>query len=219
VKYRKFSDLLVQPPQIVKRLLDNYFWTIDSDYKEIYLTFDDGPIPELTQSVLNLLHVFDAEATFFCVGDNVRKHPDVYEQILKRGHAVGNHTFSHLNGFKTETNEYLDNVAKAAELIDSKLFRPPYGKLKQPQLNALLPDYKIILWDVLSYDFDISISPDECFGNVTQFTRNGSIVVFHDNQKARDNMLHALSLTLTYFSEKGFKFRKIEADKLLLKLH
>ncbi len=214
VRYRKISDLLVHPPKVVKRFLDGYIWHINTDLKELYLTFDDGPVPEITSGVLNLLHAFDAEATFFCVADNVRKYPEIYQEILKRGHAVGNHTYSHLNGFKTDTKDYLYDVKKASELIDSKLFRPPYGKLKSSQLHELEKTYKIVLWDVLSYDFYKNMTPEKCFGNVKQFTRQGSVVVFHDNIKAKKNMFYALSETLIYFSEKGYKFKKLNADLL-----
>ncbi len=214
MKYRKLAHLLVQPPQIIQRFFDDYSWTINTDLNEIYLTFDDGPIPELTPNVLNLLQLYNAQATFFCVGDNVRKHPAVYEKIIDAKHAVGNHTYSHFNGFKKTTSEYIDDVYKAAKLIDSKLFRPPYGKLKNTQLQALLPDFKVVLWDVLTYDFDKTISPESCFDNVRKFARNGSIIVFHDNLKAQKNMLFALNLTLSYFSEKGYSFKKLD-DKLL----
>lgn len=205
---------MIQPPAIVKRWFDNYVWRVDTDRKEIFLTFDDGPIPVITPKVLNLLHAFDAEATFFCVGDNVRKHPKVYEDILKRGHSTGNHTYSHLNGAKTDLYDYYHDVEKAAKYIDSKLFRPPYGKMKNTQRSLIAEDYKIVLWDVLSYDFDKKISKEQCESNVRKFTRNGSVVVFHDNKKATENMFHALSQTLLHFSKKGYRFKKLDADKI-----
>ena len=209
MKYRKISDLLIHPPRIVKRLLDTFTWRINTDSKELYLTFDDGPIPEITPQLLHLLHAYDAKATFFCVGDNVRKYPELYQAILDQGHTVGNHCFSHLNSFKTDADVYIADVEKAAQYIDSKLFRPPYGKLKPVVQSKLAQNFDLVLWDVLTYDFDKRISPEKCFGNVKQFARRGSIIVFHENLKAKDNMFYALTQTLMYFSEQLYTFKAL----------
>ncbi len=209
-KYRKISDLLIHPPKVVKSMFGNFIWNIDSEEKVIYLTFDDGPIPELTSKILKVLNFFDAKATFFCVGENVKKYPKIYNNILKNGHSVGNHTNSHLYGLKTGTEEYLENIEKASEYIDSDLFRPPHGRMKFAQQNEIQKKYKIVLWDVLSFDFDINTSEIDCFNNVKHFTRPGSVIVFHDNIKAEKNMLFSLTHTLEYFSKRGFRFDTIK---------
>lgn len=214
MKYRKFSDLLIHPPGIVKRIFDGYIWRIDTERKDLFLSFDDGPLPRLTPKILQILAQYDAKASFFCVGDNVRKYPEQYQEIINEGHAVGNHSYSHLNGFKTSTAAYTEDVMKAADYINSDLFRPPYGKLKITQHNCLPQNFKTILWDVLSYDFDTRINPQQCFENVKKFSRKGSVIVFHDNLKAEKNMLYALQKTLDFYSKKGYEFRAL--DSILL---
>jgi peptidoglycan/xylan/chitin deacetylase (PgdA/CDA1 family) len=177
----------------------------------VFLTFDDGPHPEITPKVLALLKQHNATATFFLVGDNALKYPDVVAQIVNEGHAIGNHTMHHVNGYKTSTKSYLENVSKCAKHVSSSLFRPPYGKLTRKQGNALLKQgYKLIMWDVLSYDFDKTISAEACAKNVIKHIKPGSIVVFHDSEKAESNMLHALEKTLEYGLSKGFLFSAIK---------
>lgn len=200
----------VKTPSIVKRLFSKYTWCFSSDHKTIYLTFDDGPTPEVTEFVLDELKKFDAKATFFCIGKNVKCHHHLYERILEDGHAVGNHTFNHLNGFLTKNKEYIENVQHAAAHIHTNLFRPPYGKIKSSQGKELLKQgYKIIMWDVLSADFDKNISPEKCLENVLENTSNGSIIVMHDSQKAKEKLYYSLPRILAHFSEKGFEFEKI----------
>ena len=211
-KYRKFSDLLVHPPQVVKNIFNNITWNINTDKKVVYLTFDDGPIPEITEKILLALDLFDAKATFFCVGENVKRYPDIYRKILYAGHTTGNHTYSHLNGLKVSTEEYLENIEKASKYINSKLFRPPHGRMKSSQQSIIEQNYRIVLWDVLSYDFNQKLSKESCFGNVKHFTRPGSVIVFHDNVKAVKNMFYALTQTLLLYKEAGYSFEALTED-------
>jgi peptidoglycan-N-acetylglucosamine deacetylase len=217
LKYRKFSDFLVHPPQMVKSFFGDITWKINTDEKVIYLTFDDGPIPYLTEKILKILDLFNAKATFFCVGDNVRKYPSIYHEILAEGHMTGNHTFSHLSGLTTDTEAYIKNIEKASEYIDSSLFRPPHGRMKATQQSEISKSYEIVLWDILTFDFNKNLTPEDCFGNVKQFGRPGSIVVFHDNMKAEDNMIYALSQTLLLYSKAGYKFKALSPE--LIKSH
>ena len=211
-KYRKISDLLIHPPKVVKNFFGSITWKINTDKKLIYLTFDDGPIPEITEKILLALDIFDAKATFFCVGENVKKYPSIYNEILSQGHTTGNHTYSHLNGLKTETSEYLSNIKKAAQYIESDLFRPPHGRMKTSQQNEIRKNYNIVLWDVLSFDFNNNLSNEMCFNNVKHFTRPGSVIVFHDNIKSKDNMFYALTQSLLLYSELGYKFKALTSE-------
>jgi len=182
---------------------------MDTSHKDIFLSFDDGPIPGVTAFVLETLKKHKAKATFFCVGDNVAKYPEIYSQLIEEGHAVGNHTYNHLNGWNTHTSTYLSNVKKCSELVSSKLFRPPYGRIKKSQASLLSKDFKLIMWDVLSGDFDRGITKEQCLGNVIENTREGSIVVFHDSEKAKDNLYYALPKMLEHFSALGYSFKAI----------
>jgi peptidoglycan/xylan/chitin deacetylase (PgdA/CDA1 family) len=185
--------------------------------KKIYLTFDDGPHPTITMNVLDLLKAYNAKATFFCIGNNVLKYPEVYKRVIDEGHTVGNHTFNHLNGWKTADELYLNDINKAKGYIDSNLFRPPYGRISRFQIQQLLkPKYqiKMVMWTVLSGDFDRDISAEKCLNNVLLSTKEGSIVVFHDSEKAAEKMLYALPKVLEQFSKKGFSFEKITVESL-----
>lgn len=200
----------VKPPYLAGKLLFPLMkWRFPNNDKCIYLTFDDGPEPEVTPWVLEQLKEFNAKATFFCVGKNVSTCQDIYSSILKNGHSVGNHTFNHFNGWKTPTPDYLKNIDKCAELIDSSLFRPPYGRLKPAQYAQLVNKYSIIMWDVLSGDYSEKVSKEQCLENVIKHTKAGSIVVFHDSVKAKISLKYALPEVLKYFTEKGFEFRAI----------
>ncbi len=201
----------VHPPLLVRTMFPRLLWKVRTKENAIYLTFDDGPIPELTPWVLSELQQFNAKATFFCVADNVRKYPEIFEKIRNDGHSVGNHTYNHLNGWKNSKADYIANASKANELINSKLFRPPYGLIKESQKRLLLKHYQIVMWDVLSRDFDQKITPDECWQNVKRFTKQGSIVVFHDNIKAENNLKYALPKMLEYYTEKGFRFESLKS--------
>jgi peptidoglycan/xylan/chitin deacetylase (PgdA/CDA1 family) len=185
--------------------------------KEIYLTFDDGPTEGVTDWVMDVLEPYKAKATFFCIGENIKNHPIIFKRIIKKGHSIGNHTYNHLKGWSVSKDKYIDNVAQAEEELSkytlnnqTKLFRPPYGKIKPSQLIFLKKEgYQVIMWDVLSLDFDLSVSPEICLENVLKNTKNGSVIVFHDSLKASGNMKYVLPKVLEYFSSKGFSFRGI----------
>lgn len=174
--------------------------------KKIYLTFDDGPVPEVTPWVLDLLKQNDIKATFFCVGANVEKHPKIYQRMLAEGHSVGNHTHNHLNGWETKSENYFDNIENCAQLVSTRLFRPPYGRMKRSQRTHLGDRYSIVMWDVLSGDFDKSTSAEKCLDNVITNTRNGSIIVFHDSVKASQNLVYALPRFIEHSKKEGFEF-------------
>ena len=206
---------LVKTPWWIKRIYDNYTWSMPPDEKILYLTFDDGPHPEATPFVLHQLKQYKAMATFFCIGKNVVDYPEIYERVLQEGHAPGNHTFNHLNGWKTSNDTYLKDVAQASGVIDSHLFRPPYGRITFFQARNLKPvmkgrEPKIIMWDVVSGDFDTSCTPDQCLANVILASEPGSVVVFHDSEKALPRLQYALPRMLRFFSEKGFQFSAIQ---------
>ncbi|MEO6894144.1 MAG: polysaccharide deacetylase family protein [Ginsengibacter sp.] len=190
-------------------------WKIETDEKILYFTFDDGPHPEATTFVLDELKKYNAKATFFCVGRNVKENFDVYQKIIGEGHKVGNHTYSHLNGWKTEDKVYLEDIAKAAKIIDSNLFRPPYGRITKFQLKAIQGNklhLKTIMWDVLSGDFDPAVTGDNCYLNVINNAKPGSIVVFHDSGKSFATLQHALPRILKYYNENGYSFRILPGD-------
>ncbi len=200
----------IKTGRLIKMLFPRYLWNMPDDY--VYLTFDDGPVPEATPWVLDVLKEYGAKATFFCIGNNVAANPDLFRRVLSEGHAVGNHTYNHLNGWRTEDAQYLadvrlfDRVAKKAADVTVKLFRPPYGKIKSSQANVLIQKgYKIVMWDVLSADFDQKISAEKCLQNVLRNLRPGSIIIFHDSVKANKNLKYALPATLEYLKEKGYK--------------
>ncbi|MDR1371517.1 MAG: polysaccharide deacetylase family protein [Dysgonamonadaceae bacterium] len=198
------------PPKIYRLLFRGAHWRIKTGEKTVYLTFDDGPVPEITPWVLDILDRYGIKATFFCVGANVCKHPDIYKMILDRGHAVGNHTFHHLQGLKVNTSTYLSDIAQAADYIDSTLFRPPHGHIRFPQFHAVRKQYKIILWDVVTRDYSHLKTAEDVFCNVKQYTRDGSIIVFHDSIKAGDRMKLSLPVCIDWLIDQGYAFRKIE---------
>lgn len=205
---------------LLKKMFSNYVWGIPNNENSVYLTFDDGPTPEITQWTLLQLKKYNAKATFFCIGNNVEKHPEIFNSVIQQGHAIGNHTFNHLNGWKTETETYIKN-AKQCEIrisnqqseinnLKSKLFRPPYGKIKSKQAKKLMElGYKIIMWDVLSADFDPLITPENCLNNVISNVQSGSIIVFHDSVKSFKNLEYVLPKTLEFLKQNGYKCEPI----------
>ena len=197
----------VQLPRIVRPFFRNTIWRKTPSEKVIYLTFDDGPVPEVTPSVLDILDKYGWKATFFCVGENVLKYPELYNEVLRRGHRTGNHSFNHIKGFNYSTEAYVENVKKAAEYIYSDLFRPPYGRITRKQISALKDDYNIVMWDVITHDYDKKLSPEQVFANVTTHLRKGSIVVFHDSVKASANVLEVLPQAIEFWKSKGYDFR------------
>lgn len=201
---------LVKTPWWLRRLYASEMtWKIPTQEKILYFTFDDGPHPGITPFVLHCLKQFDAKATFFCIGKNVKLFPEVYQQILDGGHMIANHTYNHLNGWKTGNVNYLKDVMLAQHTINSNLFRPPYGRIRNSQVKELSPVFKIIMWDVLSGDFDVSVTPQKCFDNVVTNASGGSIIVFHDSEKAFPRLEFALPKVLQFFSDEGYKMSVI----------
>ena len=196
----------VQFPDLFRPFLGKLTWRKNPSSKVIYITFDDGPVSEVTPQILDLLDEYEVKATFFCVGENVTKFPEVYAEVIRRGHRIGNHTFNHLKGIHVSETEYVGNVQEAAEYIDSKLFRPPYGRITFKQKKKLRENYEIIMWDVLTQDYDKNLSSDKIMENITRYSRNGSIVVFHDSIKAKDNVLTVLPLAIEFWKKEGFEF-------------
>ncbi|HVF82526.1 MAG TPA: polysaccharide deacetylase family protein [Flavisolibacter sp.] len=209
----------IKTPWWVKKLFSSYVWSIPSTRRIVYLTFDDGPHPTITPWVLAQLKKHKAKATFFCIGKNVVQHPDVYRFLIDEGHAVGNHTYQHLNGWKTATQKYLADVSAASEVVTTGLFRPPYGKITKAQAKGIARAMnagtaKVIMWDVLSADFDTGISARRCAYNVLKNVSPGSIVVFHDSEKAFVNLETALPLVLNTLGKKGYRFEKIVMEEV-----
>ena len=227
--------MLTKIPSFLRFFFPKRLWKIATEEKTLYLSFDDGPIPEVTPWVLQQLKKYNAGATFFCIGDNIKKHPEIFQMLVSEDHSTGNHTFNHLNGWKTSSETYLKNSFLAEEAIRAgsespiekrrenkekrkeskpgnvKLFRPPYGKMTGRQARHLQQrDYRIIMWDVLSRDYNKNLSPEKCFRNVVKHTRPGSIIVFHDSLKAEKNLRAVLPRILEYYSSKGYEFRKIQ---------
>jgi peptidoglycan/xylan/chitin deacetylase (PgdA/CDA1 family) len=195
---------LVKTPPIVKTIFADFVWHIDTDIKEVYLTFDDGPIPGLTPWVLDVLADFKSKATFFCVGENVKKNRSIFDRIVREGHTIGNHTYNHLNGWNTENEVYLQNVAECDKYMETNLFRPPYGKMKPSQSSLIKSEKTVVMWDVLSGDFDLSITKEKCLTNVIENYSQGSVIVFHDNIKAEEKLKYVLPSFLEHLAENGF---------------
>lgn len=201
--------VITKIPKLIQNLLYYFEFKIKGENKTLYLTFDDGPIPEVTPEVLDILDKYNAKATFFCVADNIKKHPEVFQSIIDRGHRLGNHTYHHIKGWETPNNEYFEDIERANQLVNSNLFRPPYGRIGFFQARKLRKKYRLILWSVLSYDYSGKLSKEKVWDNIRKSVTDNDIILFHDNIKARDNMIFALNNTLLYFSKKGFQFKSI----------
>ena len=207
--------LIEQTPDFIRKLIPGAVWRLPQKEKTVYLTFDDGPIPEVTPWVLDLLKKYNIKATFFCVGDNVRKHPEVFKMVVSAGHSVGNHTFNHLQGFKVRSGKYVENVELADSYIRSNLFRPPHGHLRIRQGTKLSKKFRFVMWDVITRDYNMKLSGEYVLNVVKRYVRNGSIIVFHDSIKAEKNMKYALPRAIEFLLSEGYKFEKITEEEIL----
>ena len=196
-----------QPPWFFRAIYPDAIFRMDPDEKAVYLTFDDGPIPEVTPWVLELLDKHNIKATFFMVGDNIRKHPDVFRMVVERGHRIGNHTFNHIRGFEYLSSNYLANTDKANEMMKTDLFRPPHGHMRWMQYMTLKRHYKIIMWDLVTRDYSKWMTADDVFNNVRRYARNGSIITFHDSLKSIDKLREALPKSLKWLRDQGYEFK------------
>ena len=202
--------LIEQPPKLLRWLYPRALWRMDKNVKAVYLTFDDGPIPEITPWVLDLLDKYNIKATFFLVGDNVRKHPEEFKMIVERGHRVGNHTFNHISGLKYLSYNYLENTNKADELIKSKLFRPPHGWMRWGQYMVLSHRYTVVMWDLVTRDYSKRLNGRQVLRNVKKYVRNGSIITFHDSIKSEKNLKYALPQAIEWLLEQGYEFKTFD---------
>ncbi len=209
--------LFTKTPALLKAVYRDFLWKVHTTQKQLYLTFDDGPVPEITPFVLDELKKWNAKASFFCIGKNVSDNPEIFQRIIDEGHSIGNHTYNHLNGWNTPDELYFENVEKCKLLIDGlvdlpenkPLFRPPYGKLMPSQYSKLKNQYRIVMWDVLSFDFDLSLDSETVLKNVLKHSEEGSVIVFHDSLKAQAKVEYVLPQVLAQFTSKGFKFEKL----------
>lgn len=200
----------VRPPFLARKYYPGLVWRVNTLEKILYLSFDDGPTEGVTEAVLEILAKHQAKATFFCLGKNIKKYPELFEKILSEGHSVGNHTGHHLNGWESSTQKYMEDIRNCDQLMKTNLFRPPYGRISRNQIKEVLKKYKIIMWDVLSWDFDESISTSRILRNVCTQSRPGSIIVFHDSRKAEKHVLRVLPPVLRFFKGKGYRFEGLE---------
>ena len=196
-------------PSIFPLIAPNLTWKVKTNDKVLYITFDDGPHPTITPLVLNILDEYNAKATFFCVGENVTKYPDIFNQIINKGHAVGNHTYNHVKGWQTSDAAYLENIKKAAEVIPSNLFRPPYGRIKPSQIKLLKDHYRIIMWSILTRDYDKRLNPHNTIKQLNKLIKSGDVIVYHDSEKAQQNMLIMLKGVLQNFHQLQYTFKAL----------
>lgn len=197
-----------QPPQLIRYLYPSAIWRMDKDERAVYLTFDDGPIPRVTPWVLDVLDRYGIKATFFMVGDNIRKHPDEFHMVVERGHRIGNHTFNHIRGLSYEINSYLENTDKACRMMmNTNLFRPPHGYMSPKQYAELKKRYKIIMWDLVTRDYNRKFTGEQILQKVKKYVRNGSIITFHDSLKSEENIRYALPKAIEWLMEQGYEFK------------
>lgn len=200
-----------QPPQIIRYLYPSAIWRMDKDERAVYLTFDDGPIPRVTPWVLDVLDKYGIKATFFMVGDNIRKHPDEFRMVVERGHRIGNHTFNHIRGLSYDINSYLENTEKACRMMmETNLFRPPHGYMSPKQYAELKKRYKIIMWDLVTRDYNRKFNGEQILQKVKKYARNGSIITFHDSIKSKENLKYALPKAIEWLKEQGYEFKVFE---------
>lgn len=200
-----------QPPQLIRCLYPSAIWRMDKDKKAVYLTFDDGPIPRVTPWVLDVLDRYGIKATFFMVGDNIRKHPNEFRMVVERGHRIGNHTFNHIRGLSYDINSYLENTDKACRMMmNTNLFRPPHGYMSPKQYAELKKRYKIIMWDLVTRDYNRKFTGEQILQKVKKYARNGSIITFHDSLKSEENIRYALPKAIEWLMEQGYEFKVFE---------
>ena len=200
-----------QPPQLIRYLYPSAIWRMDKDERAVYLTFDDGPIPRVTPWVLDVLDRYGIKATFFMVGDNIRKHPDEFRMVVERGHRIGNHTFNHIRGLSYDINSYLENTEKACRMMmETNLFRPPHGYMSPKQYAELKKRYKIIMWDLVTRDYNRKFNGEQILQKVKKYARNGSIITFHDSIKSEENLKYALPKAIEWLKEQGYEFKVFE---------
>jgi peptidoglycan-N-acetylglucosamine deacetylase len=200
---------LFKVPSAFPFLFRELCWRIPSTEKVLYLTFDDGPEPFVNTFVLDTLKEYDASATFFCVGQNVEKHPELFQRIKETGHTVGNHTYSHLKGWTTKTAEYLNDIKNCERIVTSELFRPPYGKLTYSQYKKVVQEYTVVLWDVITHDYRADLDKELALSKTIDAIKPGSVVVFHDSLKAKDNLEYLLPRMLKHYKDKGYTFKAL----------
>ena len=200
---------MVRPPSFLRWIYPNAVWNLPSQQKVVYLSFDDGPTPFVTEKVLELLEEYQAKATFFCIGKNIEQHPELFKLVQTKGHHIGSHTYSHLNGWKSKPTDYLNDYQKGRELTGSNLFRPPYGRILLNPLQTIQKQDKVIMWDILSKDYDASITPETVLNNVLRNIKPGAIIVFHDSEKAKKNVLAVLPQLLQYLKQQGYTMEAI----------
>lgn len=201
---------MIKKENIAAIFFKNFIWNFPDQDKNIFLTFDDGPTPGITEWVLSVLKEHNAKATFFCLGKNVENNQSLFKQIITEGHSVGNHGYDHIKGWRTRNEIYFHNIRKASKHINSNLFRPPYGRIKPSQISQLKKDFKIIMWDVLTRDYNSNLKKETCLKRTLHSIKSGSIILFHDTKKAEKNLKYVLPKVLKYYSEKGFRFRSID---------
>ena len=199
-----------QPPRFIRRLYPRACWRMDSSERAVYLTFDDGPIPEVTPWVLEILDKYNIKATFFMVGDNVRKHPDEYKMVVERGHRIGNHTYNHLKGLEQRTERYMANIDKADAYLKSNLFRPPHGLMRARQYRVLCKRYRIVMWDLVTRDYNPKLTGEQVLAKVKKYARPGSIITFHDSLRATHNLYYALPRAIEWLQAEGYEFKVLE---------